>query len=181
MRFRNQRIEGRLYDLSHLGPFTFSVSHMDRERTVRVTFSDHVFTEAHDPDRHTPDLIHSRRDCDPRAFNVRRWELSRDLPDLFRTLGRQSVYRSKGRNFFFLCGNAGEPPYAVFFDAIRSSRRKADVSVIVRSTYEKDAMAMRARPVSFSRLIDAVAREVTPPLGPPALIKRRRQGWRTRK
>jgi len=152
---------------------------MDRERTVRVTFSDHVFTEAYDPDRHTPDLIHSRRHGDLRAFDVHRWELSRDLPDLFRTLGGQSVYRSGGRNFFFPRGNAGQAPYAVFFEAIRSNRRDADVRVIVRSAYEKDAMAMRASPVSFPRLIDAAARGVTPPVGPPARIKRRRQGGQT--
>ena len=175
-RFRNKRIKGRLYDLGHLDPFTFSVSHMDRGRTVRVTFLDHVFTEAHDPDRHTPDLIYSRRNGDLRAFDVRRWELSLDLPDLFRTLNRQSVYGTKGRNFFFLCGNAGEPPYAVFFEAIQSDLWNVDVSVIVRSAYEKEGMATRASPVSFPRLIDAVARGITPPLGPPAPIKRRPQG-----
>lgn len=170
--FRNKTIGGHLYDLSHLDPFTFSVTHAQTVLNVRVTFDDHVFTEAHDPDAHMPDLIYSRRNDGWRAFNVRRWELSHDLPELFRTLGNQSVYRSKERNFFFLRG-AGHAPYAVFFEARQSSREDADVHIIVRSAYEKASMTTRASPVRFPRLVDAVARGTVPPAGPPARIKRR--------
>ena len=171
--FKNKRIAGVDYDLTHLNPFVFPVIHGESEYAVRVTFYDHVFTKAYDPSGHTPDLIYSRRPGDERVFDVRRWELSRDLPNLFQTLGRSSVYQS-GRNFFFLRGKTGEPPYAVFFNAVRSTRQDAGVSVIVRSAYEKDNMARRAHPVSFPRLIDAAARGLAPPVGPPAQIKRRR-------
>ena len=169
-RFRNKTINGRVYDLSHLDPFAFSVTHEETERIVRVTFGDHVFTEAHDPDRHTPDLIYSRRPGGWRAFNERRWELSRELPELFRTLGGQAVYQGEGPNFFFLRGQA---PYVVFFQVRQSDREEADVHVIVRSAYEKESMTRRARPVRFSRLVDAAARGIDPPVGLLALIKRR--------
>lgn len=171
-RFRNKTINGRLYDLSHLDPFTFSLAHGQMAHIVRITFDDHVFTEAHDPDAHALDLIYSRRPGDWRAFNVRRWELSHDLPELFRTLGGQSVYRSKGRNFFFLRG-AGQAPYVVFFEARQSNREDTDVHIIVRSAYEKESMTRRASPVRFPRLVDAVARGDDPPVGPSARIKRR--------
>ena len=172
--FKNKRIAGVDYDLTHLDPFVFPVIHGESEYAVRVTFYDHVFTKAYDPNAHTPDLIYSRRSGDERAFDVRRWELSRDLPDLFQTLGQSSVYQSKGRNFFFLRGKTGEAPYAVFFEAARSNRQDASVSVIVRSAYEKANMARWACPVSFPRLIDAVAHGLAPPAGPRAQIKRRR-------
>ena len=171
--FSNKTIKGLLYDLSHVDPFTFPVTHGQNTLNAFVTFDDHVFTEAHDPEVHTPDLIYSRRPSGWRAFNVRRWELSRDLPELFRTLGGQSVYRSKGRNFFFLRGEARQAPYAVFFEARQSNREGADVHVIVRSAYEKESMASRASPVRLPRLVDAVARGDDPPVGPPAQIKRR--------
>lgn len=171
--FRNKKIRGDLYDLAHLDPFTFSVTHGETERIVRVIFKDHVFTEAYDPTVHTPDLIYSRHPGDCRAFDARRWELSHDLPELFRTLGGHSVYQSTGKNFFFLRGKAGEAPYVVFFEALRSNRQDADVSVIVRSAYEKESMTRRANPVRFPRLIDAAARGTIPSVGPLAQIKRR--------
>lgn len=90
----------------------------------------------------------------------------------FWTLGGQSVYRSKGRNFFFLHG-AGQAPYVVFFEARQSNREDTDVHIIVRSAYEKESMTRRASPVRFSRLVDAVARGDDPPVGPSAQIKRR--------
>lgn len=127
-RFRNKTINGRLYDLSHLDPFTFPVTHKQITRIVRVTFEDHVFTEAHNPHAHAPDLIYSRRPGDWRAFNVRRRELSYDLPVLFRNLGSQSVYRSKGQNFVFLRSKVGQAPYVVFFQALQSSRQKCRCS-----------------------------------------------------
>lgn len=172
--FKSKKIGGQLYDLAHLDPFTFTVTHNAVGHIVRVTFEDHVFTETHDPVVHTPDLIYSRRPRDWRAFDARRWQLSQDLPQLFQTLGGQSVYRSQGKNFFFLRGIIGAAPYAVFFEALRSNRKDADVGVIVRSAYEKDNMTRRASPVSFPRLIDAAARGVNPPVGPSAQIRRRR-------
>lgn len=172
--FKNKTIGGQLYELSHLNPFRMTVTHGAAEYAVRVTFEDHVFTEAHDPERHTPDLVYSRRAGDWRAFEVDRWQSSKQLPDLFRTLGGHSVYQSKGRNFFFLQGPAGAAPYAVFFEALKSNRIDADVAVIVRSAYEKSSMTRTAAPVKFPRLIDATARGVKTPVGPRAQIKRRR-------
>ena len=172
--FKNKRVGGQLYNLAHLDPFTFVVTHNAINHSVRVMFEDHVFTEEHNAAVHTPDLIYSRRNGDWRAFNLRRWQLSLDLPQLFQTIGGQSVYSSQGRNFFFLRGNLADPPYAVFFEALKSNRNDADVSVFVRSAYEKDNMTKWASPVSFPRLIDAASREVAPPMGPAARIRRRR-------
>jgi hypothetical protein len=55
--FKCKKIGGQLYDLAHLDPFTFTVTHNAVNHIVRVTFKDHVFTETHDPIIHTPDLI----------------------------------------------------------------------------------------------------------------------------
>ncbi|CUH89833.1 hypothetical protein PH5382_03786 [Phaeobacter sp. CECT 5382] len=171
--FKNKKIRGQVFDLAHLDPFVFNVTHNETDYSVRVTFEDHVFTAVFNPDDHTPDLIYSRRPGDWRAFDERRWGLSRDLPQLFSTIGGHSVYRSKDRNFFFLRGMAGAPPYAVFFDPTRSTHKDADIAVIVRSAYEKDNMTKWASPVSFPRLVDAVARGVQTPLGPAVQIRRR--------
>ena len=171
--FKNKKISGQVFDLAHLDPFVFNVRHNETDYPVRVTFEDHVFTAAFNQADHTPDLIYSRRSRDWRAFDERRWELSRDLPKLFSTIGRHSVYRSRNRNFFFLRGMVGTPPYAVFFKPIRSTHKDADVAVIVRSAYEKENMTKWASPVSFPRLVDAVARDVQTPIGSPVQIRRR--------
>lgn len=171
--FKNKKIGGRIFGLAHLDPFSFTVKHEDTDYSVRVTFEDHVFTTAFDPVLHTPDLIYSRRADDWRAFDTTRWQQSQDLPQLFRSIGGHSVYHSKGRNFFFLRGAAGTPPYAVFFEPMRSNRDDTDVAVIVRSAYEKNSMTRWASPIKFPRLIDSVVRGIQTPLGPSAQIRRR--------
>ena len=171
--FKNKKIGGQVFGLAHLDPLSFTVTYDCTDYAVRVTFEDHVFTTAFDPVLHTPDLIYSRRAGDWRAFDTARWQQSQDLPQLFRTIGGHSVYHSKGRNFFFLRGAAGTPPYAVFFEATLSNRNDTDVAVIVRSAYEKNSMTRWASPIKFPRLIDSVARETHTPSGPPAQIKRR--------
>lgn len=171
--FKNKKIGGQEFDLAHLDPFSFVVTHDDTDYAVRVTFEDHVFTTAFDPGLHTPDLVYSRRPGDWRAFDAARWQQSQTLPGLFRTIGGHSVYHSMGRNFFFLRGAAGTPPYAVFFEPTRSNRSDTDVAVIVRSAYEKNGMTRWASPIKFPRLIDSVARGIQTPLGPRAQIRRR--------
>ena len=63
--------------------------------------------------------------------------------------------------------------YAVFFEPIRAKHEDANVAVIVRSAYEKENMTKWASPVSFPRLVDAVARGIQTPIGSPMQIRRR--------
>ena len=171
--FKNKKIGGQVFGLAHLDPFSFTVTYENTDYAVRVTFEDHVFTTTFDPVLHTPDLIYSRRARDWRAFDTARWQQSQDLPKLFRTIGGHSVYHSKGRNFFFLRGTVGTPPYAVFFEPTLSNRDDTDVAVIVRSAYEKNGMTRWACPIKFPRLIASAARGTQMPLGPLAQIRRR--------
>ena len=118
--FQNKTIAGVNYDLSHLNPFLFPLAVQNVTYQVRVTFSCHVFTEALQP-AHRPDL-HYKHGGETRAFDVRRWKLSQQLPNLLQTQGGRSVYHTDRGTFFLLKGLGWQPghaPYAVFFGTTR--------------------------------------------------------------
>jgi hypothetical protein len=172
--FKSKTIAGRIYDLAHLAPFTFTLQDGEASYHVEVAFSCHCFTEKLS-EAHTPDFIYAHKH-ERRTFNMERYELSKSLPDLIQTLGKRSVYWSQKRDFFVLQdvrAGSGNAPYVVFFDAFKSSKQKVDVRLMVTSAYLKHGMSLRASPVRFSTLIASVATGKALKPGPPQQLKRK--------
>ena len=172
--FRPHTIQGQLYDLSHLDPFSHSVVGSDREYAIEVRFSCHCFTEEV-TQNHTPDLHYTHRG-ERRAFCTIRHQLSIQLPQLITTLKTQSVYNNRGGNFFFWRNQTvtgqGEP-YLIFFDATRSTRSGIDVIMNINSAHLKPGMTLFAAPVKFPTLIEAKTKGTKLRVGPAQQIKRK--------
>src|SRR5262245_36290407 len=103
-RWRPYTIEGRTYDLSHVHPFRYLLrlaetpNHSGREVEIRVGFSAHTFTIG----CHAGDVPHEHysRPNDPRSFCPKRYELSKRLPDLVRSLEKRKCFFTNHKNYF---------------------------------------------------------------------------------
>ncbi|CAI3808406.1 hypothetical protein GLGCALEP_05162 [Pseudomonas sp. MM221] len=142
----NERI-----DLSHLSPFTLLVESRLAKRKLRVhvTFSNHCFsrsyTQASPPecqviiDQSAPRL---------RAFCPIRFRLSRQLPQLIKTLNHPQakvLETSTERNWCYsITIDDPEGPYHVFFEIRRASKQRRqwqDLQLVVESAYHQSDKA----------------------------------------
>lgn len=172
--FKNKTINGQVYDLSHLDPFTYSLSVGEDTFTVAVEFSCHCFTEKLDPARHSPGL-HYQHGNELRAFDIERCGLSMMLPDKIRAFGNRTVYHTKHGSFFFLNDHRmpqGNIPYVGFFRAYRLKKQGIDVQLYIDSAYLKPGMTQWASPVRFTTLVAAIANNRDLRTGPRRQIKR---------
>ena len=172
--FKSKTIQGVEYGLAHLDPFQLCLPVDSRDIVVEIAFSCHCFTEKWQV-HHAPDLVYIHAG-EQRAFNIERHRLSIGLPDIFRTLGTRSVYRSDGRDFFVLKDIPLENlkgPYLVFFDAFPSKKSEVNVRLNVTSAYIKPAMSLFASPIRFSTLIGSIAAGKKLAAGPKQQIKRK--------
>ncbi len=173
-RFKDMRFGNTVYGLSHLDPFKLGIQFDGKAYTALVRFSCHCFTEGFNADRHDRQAIY-KHEGEERAFSVDRYELSRSLPDMIRSLGSgdMTVYHTKRRSFFFVRNASPSAPfYMIFFRAYKAKEKSIDVIVEVVSAYPKSSMVRSASPVKFPRVIDSTARGRPPPLGPPCRVKR---------
>ncbi len=144
-RWRPHESEDRVYDLSHVHPFRYSLTlaampnHPAREVEVRVGFSAHTFTVGCQP----PEVAHPHysRPQDPRKFCPVRYELSRQLPDIMRNLEQRKCFFTNYKNYFVVEMPDALPrglEYWVFFD-VRHAGERGAVLIFVESAYAGDA------------------------------------------
>jgi len=150
-------IDGAAIDLMHLEPRHLSCPIKERAEglEINVRFSNHCFTEAFDPASHGQDLIvmdHLR----PRAFDRRRYELSRHLPAMVAALPGATVHQTPERRNFLYCVTLPEPVqpgpeadgiYQMFFTlrkAAKASRQQLDL--FVESAYAGPGTVRVKRP-----------------------------------
>jgi len=172
--FRSKTIRGTTYELAHLDPFTFELLSNGQIFYVNTIFSHHCFTEKLQV-HHRLD-VHYTHKLECRAFANDRYDLSKLLPGLIKTLGNKSVYHSSSRNFFVLRQNVLPTypgPYLVFFQVTKARAKDIDVIFNIESGYLKPGMADFASPVRFSTLIEAKARNRRLAYGPPLRVKRK--------
>ncbi|HWU61494.1 MAG TPA: hypothetical protein VN112_05655 [Ensifer sp.] len=172
--FKSKTIRGQVYDLDHLDPFDFDIEVEGVTIVVHVEFTCHCFTEALKQE-HTPDLRYAHGK-ETRAFDIQRYELSKKLPEMLRTLGTRSVYHTQQGSFFVLRDEDIEGlkvPYLVFFSAFKATDKRVHVQLLVRSAYLKPGMAEFAAPVRFSTLMRFTRDGKTPPMGPRKQLKRK--------
>ena len=155
MSFRNKKLRGVEYDLSHLRAFEITVTPKAEAAPtfrVSVSFNSHVFTRdlaADDP----PDLKYfDGREV--RAFCVDRHALSIHLPNIIQNGTTGRAFFSEGRNFLLIEKMPGRVgPYAVFFNLERARTGPADAKMFVVSAYEKPNLPSRLPKITFATLV----------------------------
>lgn len=147
--FQAHLVGTKIYDLSHLNPFHFEVISTKVQRPIRISvrFTNHCFSEAFDPLKHTPEEPEIIDGLKRRALCPIRYELSHELPGLIRGLagGRTSVHETAARRNWMYAATVEVPiagtRYQIFFElrrAIKERRRLQDLEMVVESAYPAD-------------------------------------------
>jgi len=146
--------ERTVYDLAHLHPLRMifeQAAKQDkpaRTYTVNVIFGLHCFTRGLTKNE-TPDAALLYADArERRLFDFQRYELSKSLPDIVRSLPNRKCYHTGKSNFFSIeqidnQGNIVE--YEIYFQATRSSV-KGILDLFVQSAYVRDDNYASSRP-----------------------------------
>lgn len=139
-------IEGRTYELSHLHPFRYALLLPERpnltarEVEIRVAFSAHTFTTGCLISE-TPDFHYSTGPRDLRKFCPTRYEFSKMLPDVARSLDNRKCFFTDRNNYFVIELPDALPTgfeYWVFFD-VRGVPDPDAVLLFIQSAYAGDA------------------------------------------
>jgi hypothetical protein len=146
MEWRPFIYQSTTYDLSHLHPFEWMCvlpakgDKPERHYPFDVTFSLHTFTKGiEDRDAVNPELIYSDSRED-REFDFDRYELSKHLPDIVRSLGTRKCHHTNCGNFFtvdLIEEGEEKKSYEVYFVASRSSKRRGRLNLFIQSAYER--------------------------------------------
>jgi hypothetical protein len=163
--FKSFRHKGVIYSLDHLKVFIFEVNQLK----IETEFSTHCFTEklmAH----HAYDLRYNFK-AEARAFSFERYELSKLLPDYFRTLSQ--VYHNKNGNFFFWRSGITNKPYLIFFSLLKSDKNGVDLRLLVNSAHIKENMILKGSPIKFHTLARKIHNNEKMKIGAYQIIKRK--------
>ena len=151
-----------VYDLAHLHPCTLHFEQAAQDKkpaitfTVDVTFSTHCFTRGL-PEDDVYDRAFIYRDArETRLFDIRRYELSKQLPAILAGLQKQKCMHTGHGNFFTVAlvdENGQSADYDIFFTASKSSTR-GRVNLFIQSAFvrEKDKLPP-SRPIRFDIIL----------------------------
>lgn len=159
MEWRDRKIRGTVYRLSHLTPGSIVVPAKDgsREFHVKITYGHHVFTRELQP-QDTPDF-HFKHEKETRCFCLIRHALSIHLPGIFQNAAAGgNAYFGETRNFLFAENVPGlQGPYAIFFDIKRANDKSADAVIFVVSAYHKPNLPAKLPKIRFDTLVRKAA------------------------
>jgi len=167
MKHKDFEYSGTDYDLTHLHPFDWRYEHAPKEgqpQTYKCTvvFSSHCFTrDRRDGENHSADLVYP--DDLGRLFDVGRYELSKQLPDIIRSLGDRICWHTHHGNFFTveLVGENGKKEeYEVYFTVSRFASRKGWLNVQIQSAYIRDENYTTSQPKKRKIGFNVIARNV---------------------
>lgn len=138
--------DGTVYDLSHLDPSVVYYVQAGTDTVaakvykVNVIYTQHCFTR--DLPRAGPydkTLVH-RDGKEVRLFDVARWELSKLLPGIVRTLAERSCQHAKENNFVTVEAVTEESKaveYDIFFVASKAMR-PGFINLVIQSAYIRE-------------------------------------------
>lgn len=174
---------GVKFPLNHLHPFRFELqlaaagTHSTLDVEIAVGFSMHVFTRGittgDDPACRYVDGREAR------TFDVDRYNFSRCLPGVLRTLDQRKCYHAKAQNFLTLGEPDGLPAgqeYQVYFDLKRWKEKEVRggrplILLVVQSAYAvpfgRAPKGRRRKPVSFRVLLNSAVSGRSKPSPPP--------------
>lgn len=137
------KVVAEIIYVPHLAPLIFSVTvnlpgSGLREMHIRAAFTCHCFTEKWDSVKHERQSVIMDPNR-PRVFDQQRYNLSKQLPEMVRTLERHKVYMTpQHRNYMAFDGrvvlDTGET-YRMFFAMKRKGAPTHDLEMMVESAY----------------------------------------------
>lgn len=125
---------GVAYPLNHLHPELWVFTQPAKgdkpaiNYTIRVIYSLHTFTTKEVGDRPYSDNRETRNFC----FN--RYDDSKVLPQVIKAIGNGYVFHT-GRDNFLRIDQGLDTEYEVFFTAIKSKEKNADIQLYIQSAY----------------------------------------------
>lgn len=165
MQFGLFRHKGQIYDPSHLNDFIFPYHFGFAIYRIRVSFSCHCFTKALD---NTPYHLQYKHGKESREFCFDRFELSKMLPNLIRTLGNVTFYESQKRDYLIIKLNDDFAPsqhYTIFFNFEKTGNKESDITIYVNSAYIKENEIVDAPAIKFNSLLLHILNGKIPPRG----------------
>lgn len=142
-RWRSFECNKNKYDLSHLYPMQVTYiqpaidGKAERRYLADVCFSLHCFTKA--LDAALPEFNYSSSQ-ETRTFDISRYELSKQLPQIVRSLDKLKCLHTGKNNFFVIevIDAAGKKAdYEVYFD-VYPSKTAGKLHIFVQSAYIRD-------------------------------------------
>ncbi len=162
MKWKAFTYQGTKHDLSHLHPFEWIYvlaaqgDKPERHYTFDVTFSLHTFTKGIDPAMGGDPALHYRDSREVREFDFDRYALSKQLPDIVRSLGERKCHHTHHGNFFtvdLIGSGAQKQSYEVYFVVSRSGKTRGRLNLFIQSAYERTllhgAKPKRRPPIGF--------------------------------
>ena len=159
MNWRPHRITGRVFELSHLDPFEFELVVPEKQGKpsatyrIRVEFSMHCFTHSVRDGESYSSVLEYRHGNETRVFDEERYDLSKLLPEIVRTISDRKCYHAKDRNFFTIEAinqDGKRSEYSVFFTVFRRGTKNG-LMLVVQSAYVRYQVPLaRRRPIRFS-------------------------------
>lgn len=160
---RKVTIGSRIYDLSHLDPFTFEfVVPQKDERprqlyAIEVLFSWHCFTRGIAKGENFLPATAYSRGRETRLFDERRYRFSRQLPGIIRGIGSRRCFHTGKGNFFtveLVDEEGSRVEYTVFFKVSRRAEPRG-LTLRVESAYVRGdrvplGRSRPPRPIRFS-------------------------------
>lgn len=142
---------GVSYCFDHLISCRHTFSHPDRDEqyTLYFTFSHHVFTKKTNSEDFQSDLIYLFPLQDLRLFDKERYELSKYLPEIVKTLPEQFFYHG-GYTRYCTCkidNSAGEKVY--YQVVYRVWREKGKLRFHIESAYPLEEKLGKVKKVNF--------------------------------
>jgi hypothetical protein len=158
-------IDGQIYDLSHLHPFSFTLALAERGAQppitfeINVNFGLHCFTDALTPaslpQHHYTDTKETR------CFSHDRYVRSQYLPNIIKTLHQRRCYVAKKNNYmtFEIKTVSGTPIHYQVYFIVTKSRIAGQLTLYVQSAYQKDVpkKVQREKPRLFKTICVEVA------------------------
>ncbi len=165
MEWRPFEHQGEKYCLAHLNPFDWHYhaakggKRPARTYKFHVTFSMHCFTRRPKEDEFVDDCLWYTGPKEKRVFCFERYELSRQLPDIIRSLGDQSCYHTNHGHFFTIrypSKNGEWVNYEVYFDVMRATQH-GWLNLHVYSAYVRTEDYIASRPKKRKIRLDVIA------------------------
>lgn len=152
-----KNIQGAVYDLTHLEPFTLRVRpQLPRSPifAVRVQFGSHCFTRELAANDH--DDFHVQDGRVVRCFCPARHGWSLQLPQIIRSAAGGHAYKSLNKNYLLVKDTLGVP-YVVCFDVVKARSKKYDAVMTVVSAYQKPNLPKQLPAIPFVALVSRIS------------------------
>lgn len=164
--FAHKYFQGQLYTFEHLIrtklEVDFTISGNFKKVPIYVTFGCHCFTEKFDSSIHK-DQHKYKYKSEIRAFNVQRYECSKHLPKVIKTLVTGTVYKSD-KSYTYVAQISipelsASQPYSIFF-SLEKIRSVDDLTLdlFIKSAYLSPLKSGKnSRNWRFKRLVGEIS------------------------